>query len=150
MTFGAEEMELWSQCVDLGASSIPVVFGLNSLRETRTVQQTSSSQGSRCGCTRGVHAFLVQNSAGERRQDYPPLGQQTLRPLASECDNCKQRPGPTHPLNQLRQLAAGVLQSKKKKKKQARETDLIESPRGMKVHITELLVEKVPQVAPSS
>lgn len=129
MTLSAEEMETESQ-----------MLGLDSLRETKAAQLVSSSEGSKGDCI-SVGSLLSREEFNRgRRQGSPPLGQQTLRTLASDCDTCKQQPGSTHPLNQL---AAGFLPSKQKKK--VRDTDLIESPTGMKVRITELLVEKVPQ-----
>lgn len=103
MTLSAEEMETESQ-----------MLGLDSLRETKAAQLVSSSEGSKGDCI-SVGSLLSREEFNRgRRQGSPPLGQQTLRPLASDCDTCKQQPGSTHPLNQL---AAGFLPSKQKKKK---------------------------------
>lgn len=107
MTLSAEEMETESQ-----------MLGLDSLRETKAAQLVSSSEGSKGDCI-SVGSLLSREEFNRgRRQGSPPLGQQTLRPLDSDCDTCKQQPGSTHPLNQLKQLAAGFLPSKEKKKKQ--------------------------------
>lgn len=106
MTLSAEEMETESQ-----------LLGLDSLRETEAAQLVSSSERSKGDCISVGSLLSREEFNWGRRQGSPPLGQQTLRPLASDYDTCKQQPGSTHPLNQLRQLAAGFLPFKKKKKK---------------------------------
>lgn len=86
------------------------------------INQTCSASQQLLGTQLWMHLsgstpFSCRIQGGVKRQGYPPQGQQTLRPLASEYDNRKQCPGSTHPLNQLRQLAAGSLQSRQKRGK---------------------------------